>query len=228
MAQAISTESLESLMASDTLHAVIDVRPTADYRGGQIFRSTSVPLEELSDRLAALVPVSSVLTVALGADEQTSISAAVRCEEIGLTNVRWLAGGYGGWTGASLPTIEGWSVPGKDFGERLLIEEPVPEIEADDLAERLRRGDHMVVLDSRTPAEFARSCIPGARSLPGGELPLAITDILDQDDGEDLTVVVNCAGRTRSILGAYQLRRMGGAECDRAAERDDGVHAGGS
>jgi rhodanese-related sulfurtransferase len=66
------------------------------------------------------------------------------------------------------------------------------------------------VLDSRTPAEFARSCIPGARSVPGGELPLAITDILERErDADDVTVVVNCAGRTRSILGAFQLGRLG-------------------
>ena len=209
MAEAISPGALRRLMASDKLHAVIDVRATADYRGGQIFHSTSVPLGELRERLPALVPVPSVLTVVLADDERASADAAEQCEQIGFTDVRWLAGGYGGWVQAALPTIEGWSVPGKDFGERLLIEQPVPEIEAHELAERLERGDRLIVLDARTPAEFARSCIPGARSVPGGELPLAITDILAQEGADDLTVVVNCAGRTRSILGAFQLSRLG-------------------
>jgi rhodanese-related sulfurtransferase len=121
-------------MASDESHAVIDVRESEDYRGGQIFRSTSVPLAELSERLSALVPVPSVPTVAVAAGEASSSEAAVQFEQAGLTAVRWLAGGYAGWVEAGLPTITGWSVPGKDFGERLLVEDAVPEIEADDLA----------------------------------------------------------------------------------------------
>ena len=67
----------------------------------------------------------------------------------------------------------------------------------------------MIVLDSRTPAEFTRACIPGGLSVPGSELPLEITDILAKQRTEGATVVVNCAGRTRSILGAFQLQRMG-------------------
>jgi rhodanese-related sulfurtransferase len=100
-------------------------------------------------------------------------------------------------------------VPGKDFGERLLVQEPVPEIDADELAELQASGRPLVVLDARTPAEFERSCIPGARNVPGGELPLAITDVLAEPGNAEATVVVNCAGRTRSILGAFQLQRLG-------------------
>ena len=209
MSSALSAVALQELMAGEGLHAVIDVRPTETFRAGQILGSTSVPSDELSERLGKLIPVASVLTVALGNDERSSAFAAEQFESLGLTNVRCLAGGYDGWLKASLPTTTGWSVPGKDFGERLLIEEGVPEIEADELAQRLGRGDRLIVLDSRTPAEFANSCIPGGRSVPGGELPLAITDILDQEDVDDLTVVVNCAGRTRSILGTFQLMRLG-------------------
>ena len=93
MAEAISPAALQQLMASDELHAVIDVRATEDYRAGQIFRSTSVPFDELDARLGALVPVSSVPTVALAGDDRASAEAAAQCERIGLTNVRWIAGG---------------------------------------------------------------------------------------------------------------------------------------
>ena len=47
--------------------------------------------------------------------------------------------------------------------------------------------------------------IPTGRSCPGGELAYRVFDLLDQD----ATVVVNCAGRTRSILGAESLVRAG-------------------
>lgn len=209
MAQSISPEDVAALMASDRLHAVIDVRSTEDFRGGQIFGSTTLALAELEARLPALVPVTSVEVVVLDADAAATERAAEACERLGYEAVRALDGGYAGWLAAGQPTETGWSVLGKDMGERLLMQEPVPEIDADELAAKLERGDPVIVLDSRTPAEFERSCIPGARSVPGGELPLEISDLLADPAAVAGTVVVNCAGRTRSILGAYQLRRMG-------------------
>jgi rhodanese-related sulfurtransferase len=44
--------------------------------------------------------------------------------------------------------------------------------------------------------------------VPGGELALRITDITKDLDPET-TVIVNCAGRTRSIIGTRVLQRMG-------------------
>jgi rhodanese-related sulfurtransferase len=84
----------------------------------------------------------------------------------------------------------------------------VPEISAEDLHERIERGDKLVILDTRTPEEYQRFCIPGGRSMPGGELALRITDIT-KDLDEDTTVILNCAGRTRSITGTRVLQRMG-------------------
>src|SRR5262249_41615630 len=59
---------------------------------------------------------------------------------------------------------------------------------------------------TRTPEEYRRFCIPGGRSAPGGELALRIHDLVRE--GPRATVVVNCAGRTRSIIGARVLQRM--------------------
>jgi rhodanese-related sulfurtransferase len=72
----------------------------------------------------------------------------------------------------------------------------------------MARGDKLVILDTRTPEEYQRFCIPGGRSVPGGELALRITDIT-QDLDPDTTIIVNCAGRTRSIIGTRVLQRMG-------------------
>jgi rhodanese-related sulfurtransferase len=44
--------------------------------------------------------------------------------------------------------------------------------------------------------------------VPGGELALRITDIM-KNAAEDATLIVNCAGRTRSIIGTRVLQRMG-------------------
>ena len=168
MAPSISPEDVAALMASDRLHAVIDVRSTEDFRGGQIFGSSTLPLAELETRRPALVPVTSGELVMLAASSAATESATEACERLGYNAVRSLNGGYAGWVAAGQATETGWSVLGKDMGERLLMQEPVPEIEADELAAKLERGDPIIVLDSRTPAEFERSCISGARSVPGG------------------------------------------------------------
>ena len=99
-------------------------------------------------------------------------------------------------------------MPSKDFGERIEIQNHVANISADELHSRLEEGKPTVILDTRTPEEYQRFAIPGGRSVPGGELALRITDIAEGIT-EDTTVVVNCAGRTRSIIGARVLQRMG-------------------
>ena len=106
------------------------------------------------------------------------------------------------------PTEWGSNVPSKDFGERMEVEHHVPEIEATTLHQWIEEGKKLEILDTRTPEEYQRFCIPGGRSVPGGELAMHITDITEALDPET-TVVVNCAGRTRSIIGTRVLQRMG-------------------
>jgi rhodanese-related sulfurtransferase len=102
--------------------------------------------------------------------------------------------------------VQGVNVPSKVFGERALHEHKTPQIAPRELADRIARGDDMVIVDSRTPEEYARGCVPGAISLPGGELVFRITELITRPDQP---IVVHCGGRTRSYIGAESLRRMG-------------------
>ncbi|HEY0200493.1 MAG TPA: rhodanese-like domain-containing protein, partial [Burkholderiaceae bacterium] len=88
------------------------------------------------------------------------------------------------------------------FGEVIEHEKRTPWITSEDLDARIARGDNVVVVDSRTPEEFAAFSLPFAHSLPGAELVYRIGEIAP-DPGT--FVVVNCAGRTRSIVGAQTL-----------------------
>ncbi|MGH7333353.1 MAG: rhodanese-like domain-containing protein, partial [Candidatus Rokuibacteriota bacterium] len=132
--------------------------------------------------------------------------AADTLTRMGYSRVAVLEGGVNRWASQDLPTEWGMNVPSKDFGEKVEVQHHVPTIDADELARRQRRGDDLVILDTRTPEEYQRFCIPGGRSVPGGELALRIHDL--QRDRPNATVVVNCAGRTRSIIGARVLQRM--------------------
>src|SRR3954468_7316465 len=64
----------------------------------------------------------------------------------------------------------------------------------------------MVVLDSRPFDEYQRVSIPTAVNVPGAELALRIHDLAPSPQ---TLVVVNCAGRTRSIIGAQSLINAG-------------------
>ena len=121
---------------------------------------------------------------------------------------RSLDGGINRWVTQEYPTEWGVNVPSKDFGEKVEVVHHVPEIDAVELNERIESGEEIVILDTRTPEEYQRLCIPGGRSVPGAELALRITDIT-KDMSDDATVVINCAGRTRSIIGTRVLQRMG-------------------
>src|SRR5207237_1203976 len=168
--------------------------------------SSSLPRRLVEARLERLVPCKSVQLVVCDDDGQRALLAARTAERKGYERVAVLDGGVNRWASQSLPTEWGMNVPSKDFGEKVEVQHHVPTIDADELARRQRRGEDLLILDTRTPEEYRRFCIPGGRTAPGGELALRIHDLLGQRP--EATVVVNCAGRTRSIIGARVLQRM--------------------
>ena len=64
----------------------------------------------------------------------------------------------------------------------------------------------VVVLDSRRFEEYRTMSIPTGTSVPGGELVLRLHDLAPRPE---TTVIVNCAGRTRSIIGTQSLINAG-------------------
>jgi rhodanese-related sulfurtransferase len=100
----------------------------------------------------------------------------------------------------------GVNVPSKAFGEFIEHENRTPSIAADELARLIGEDADLVVLDSRPFDEYARVSIPGATNVPGAELVLRARELAPSPD---TTVVVNCAGRTRSIIGAQSLINAG-------------------
>src|SRR5207344_1022127 len=118
----------------------------------------------------------------------------------------FLQGGVAAWAKARLELFSGVHVPSKAFGEYIEHVNHTPSIAADELEALLRSGADMVVVDSRPFDEYRRVSIPTATNVPGAELVLRIHDIAPKPD---TLVVVNCAGRTRSIIGAQSLINAG-------------------
>jgi rhodanese-related sulfurtransferase len=188
--------------------ALIDVRESGEYNSSHIPGACLIPRRRIEFIIEESVPAKGVPVVVCDDDGRRAPLAAATLERLGYTKVSILDGGVNRWAARDYPTEWGVNVPSKDFGEKLEVVHHVPEISAEDLQERIERGDKLVILDTRTPEEYQRFCIPGGRSMPGGELALRITDIQNELD-EDTTVIINCAGRTRSITGTHVLQRMG-------------------
>lgn len=208
MADTITPADLQHLFESGASFALLDVREAGEYNSSHIPGSSLLSRRYVEFQANHLVPYMGASVVVCDDDGRRAQLASATLEWMGYLNVSVLAGGINRWVTEGYPTEWGTNVPSKDFGERVEVEHHVPEIDAVDLEERVRRGDKIVILDTRTPEEYRRFCIPGGRSVPGGELALRITDILETA-GRDATVVVNCAGRTRSIIGTRTLQRMG-------------------
>ena len=208
MVSTTSAQNLELLLKGKTQFALIDVRDTGEYNSSHIPGSSLIPRKQLEFDISRSVPVASTPIVLCCDDGRRSSLAVETLKKLRYSETSALEGGINRWVTDGLPTEWGVNVPSKDFGEKVEVEHHVPEIEATDLQERIKRGDEMVILDTRTPEEYSRFCIPGGRSVPGGELALYITDIT-RDLSDDATVIINCAGRTRSIIGTRVLQRMG-------------------
>ena len=198
----ITPQALKAALADGEEVAVLDVRETGVFARRHLLFAASAPLWRLELLIDRLVPRRGTRTVLVDGDGTLAHEAAAKLVRLGWRNVSVLAGGTDGWEAAGYEVFSGTNVPSKAFGEVIEHEKHTPWITSAELEERLARGDNIVVVDSRTPEEFTAFSLPFAHSLPGGELVYRIGEIAPDPD---TFVVVNCAGRTRSIVGAQTL-----------------------
>ena len=206
MVREISAAALAQELDTQAPLALIDVREHGEYNLAHIPGASSLPRRQLEARIGRLVPFRGAEVVVCDDTGRRAALAARTLERMGYARVAVLQGGVNRWASQDRPTEWGMNVPSKDFGEKVEVQHHVPTIDADELARRQARGDALLIVDTRTPEEYRRFCIPGGRSAPVGELALRIHDLVRERP--EATVVVNCAGRTRSIIGARVLQRM--------------------
>ena len=199
MAKTISSQDLKTLLDGDSPFALIDVREAGEYNATHIPGAALIPRRRIEYIIEKSVPFKGTQVVVCDDDGRRAELAGATLEKLGYTNVTYLQGGTNRWSSNDLPTEWGVNVPSKDFGEMQEVVHHVPEITADDLHQRIENGEKLVILDTRTPEEHQNFCIPGGRSMPGGELALRITDITNELDS-DTTVVIHCAGRLPSTM----------------------------
>lgn len=186
--------------------AFLDVREHGQYGGGHPFFAVSCPYSVLEKRAPVLAPRKTAPVVVFDDADGVAERAADALAKLGYSDVRILAGGAPAWAAAGYTLYQGVNLPSKTFGELVELACHTPSITAAELHDMQTHGDNIILLDGRTPEEYANFNIPGGISCPNAELPLRYDSLV-----EDLetTVVINCAGRTRSIIGAQTLIDFG-------------------
>ena len=202
----ISPQELHALLLDADELALLDLREQGAFGESHILYASCLPLSRLELRVERLVPRRSVPVVLCDGGEGLAERGAARLATLGYTDLRVLAGGVPGWQAAGYTAFSGINVPSKAFGEFIEHEFDTPSISAEELKAMIDGGESLVVLDSRPMDEFRAMSIPGGLCCPGAELVHRVGDAAP-DPGT--TVVVNCAGRTRSIIGAQSLINAG-------------------
>ena len=194
--------ALKEMLRDGEELALLDVREVGQFGLDHMLHAVPCPYSVLEARAPLLAPRRTVRMVLVDAGDGVAERAATRLADLGYDKVSVLEGGNPAWSAAGYETFQGVNVPSKAFGEIVEHAARTPHVTADELHAMTRRGDDLVILDGRTPEEHARMSIPGGVSVPNAELIYRVHD-LAPDPGT--TIIVNCAGRTRSIIGAQTL-----------------------
>ena len=202
----IAAAHLKKLLHDGKEIAVLDVREEGVFAKRHLLLAASAPLSHLEVRVPLLVPRRSTRVVLCDGNEGLAQRAAAVLSRNDYTDVMVLAGGVDAWVAQGYEVYSGINVPIKAFGEFVEHHENTPRMPAQEIKARVDAGESVVILDSRPLAEYAKMSIPGGIDCPGAELAFRAYDLIPSPD---TLVVVNCAGRTRSIIGAQSLINAG-------------------
>lgn len=186
--------------------ALIDIREEFLFADGHPLFAACLPLSRIEINIRGLIPRLDTPIVLYGENDAQAWTAIGKLKDMGYIDVRPLEGGLDGWRQAGLELFADVNSPSKAFGELVEHVCGTPYVTAIELHERIGRKDNLVVLDALRFDEYQTMSIPTAISVPGAELVLRAADLAPDPS---TPIVVNCAGRTRSIIGAQSLINSG-------------------
>ena len=193
--------------------ALLDVREEDPHARSHPLFAANFPLSRLEQDAFAKLPRHDAYIVTFdsgkpteGYDATDAELAAQRLIALGYTNVSIFDGGLSAWEKAGGELFIDVNVPSKSFGELVESRAHTPSLPAEEVQALINEKADMVIVDARRFDEFNTMSIPTAISCPGAELVLRIAELAPRPETR---VIVNCAGRTRSIIGTQSLINAG-------------------
>lgn len=203
----VSPQAVKAMLGDGEELGLFDVREEGVHSASHLFYAAPLPLSRLELMVEDLAPCKKTRIVLHDDGEGLAERAATKMvHDFAYENVSVMEGGCPAWKAAGYELFSGVHVPSKAFGEFVEVNYDTPRIDPLDLKARLDAGEDVVILDSRPMDEYQVMNIPGATDCPGAELVYRIGEMAPSPDS---LVVVNCAGRTRSIIGAQSLINAG-------------------
>jgi rhodanese-related sulfurtransferase len=186
--------------------ALLDLRHEAAFATGHPLFAANMAADRIGLEAGIRLPRKDVLIVVYDAGEGLVPQAAERLGALGYTNVRRLDGGLQAWQAVGHELFQDVNSYAKAFGELVESRRHTPSLSAGEVAGLIEARANIAILDVRRFDEYATMNIPGSVSVPGAELVLRAGRAAPDPD---TTIIVNCAGRTRSIIGTQSLINAG-------------------
>ncbi|KAL4918090.1 Rhodanese-like domain-containing protein [Aspergillus aurantiobrunneus] len=206
MPKSITAHQLRHHWVNQYEIALLDVREEGPYSESHPLFAISVPVSEIETKLPPLVPRLSAPIVVYDNGEGYVERAVARILALGYRDITVLEGGLRGYALVG-EVYRDVGVPSKAFGELVEAINHTPSVSAREAKDVLEDSESDVaVLDARRFSEYNTMSIPRGRSCPGGEL---LYRFFEAVPSPSTTVIVNCAGRTRSIVGTQSLINSG-------------------
>src|SRR6201999_4026868 len=201
-----------ALLAREEI-ALLDVRHEAAFATGHPLFAANMSADRIALAAATRLPRKDLPIVIYDAGEGLVALAAYHLKQLGFTNVRQLEGGLQGWQQAGYELFQDVNSYAKAFGELVEHRRHTPSLSAEEVAGLIESKANVQILDVRRFDEYTTMNIPGSISVPGAELVLRAGRAAPDPE---TTIIVNCAGRTRSIIGTQSLINAGVANKVRA------------
>jgi rhodanese-related sulfurtransferase len=186
--------------------ALLDVRHEAVFATGHPLFAANMAADRIALEAETRLPRKDVQIVVYDVGEGLAAVANDRLRALGYTDVRELDGGLKAWQAAGYELFQDVNSYAKAFGELVESRRHTPSLSADEVSALIASDANIRILDVRRFDEYATMNIPGSISVPGAELVLRAGRAAPDPD---TTIIVNCAGRTRSIIGTQSLINAG-------------------
>ena len=202
----ITPETVRSWISDKEEVAFIDVREIGQHTNGHPFFSISIPYSLFEFNIKILVPNKQTRVILI--DNNNGISDLVYniAHQMGYSNISIIEGGVEEWVSAGYKLFDGINVPSKSFGELIEKYFHTPSITAKELAQKQKNNENYIVIDGRPFLEYNKMSIPKSICCPNAELFYRVSSHIKDMNTE---IIINCAGRTRSIIGAQTLINFG-------------------
>jgi rhodanese-related sulfurtransferase len=206
MAEVISAREAKARIHDKRMCALLDVREEGQFGDGHPFLAVNCPYSHFEQLVSRLVPSTWVPTILVDDGDGVSIQAAELMALMGYTHVFCVEGGIPAWRAQGLNLYKGVNLPSKTLGEWVEHQENIHRITPTQLADWQSTRKPFHFFDCRPPNEYAKMTVPGAQCVPNGELAHRWAAVVK----DDITpIVLTCAGRTRGLIGAAGLNRVG-------------------